>query len=304
MNVSVRVGKLSPTQLRKARRGESIQLSAPQLHDVFGTHFVTITSPELLCRYVKALKGNRGMRLSSGYKLNEEDEEDEEERDGGNFGRMIRRRVRRAANKAVGAVRKQANRGAAAAQREAKRAVYQAGDEIKDRARKEVYRAGDEIKNRARKEVYRAGDELKQAGKDVLKSHVTEAIQGVIPAAAGTMVTAATGNPAYGVMAGQAASKYVADPLARRAGRKIDGLGLVKGSQAAKDHMARLRAMRGGKRTKSAPVQGGAVHVPKGKRTSEPIGGGPFARLDPEDEVGGGSFMPAGSRRGGSFMPR
>ena len=301
--MTVRIGQLSAAQLRKARKSEPFQLSAKQMHDVFGDIFLEINNPDLACRYFRAMKANRGLRMvANQYTLNEEDEEEREEREGGRFN--LGRAIRRGARKAVGSVRKQANRGAAAAQREAKRAVYQAGDEIKDRARKEVYRAGDEIKDRARKEVYRAGDELKQAGKDVLKSHVTGAIQGVIPAAAGMAVTGATGNPVYGAMAGQAAGKYIADPLARRAGRKIDGLGLVKGSQAAKDHMARLRAMRGGKRAKSAPVQGGAVHVPKGKRAAEPIGGGPFARLDPEDEVGGGSFMPAGSRRGGSFMPR
>jgi hypothetical protein len=146
------------------------------------------------------------------------------------------------------------------------------GNEIK---RQSLNRLADEVESETGLNV-RNADNLKsnliKSAKMVGKKGVDYGIDGLSAA-----LSVAPGVGPMGAMASAAGGEW----LKKQIGDEIDGAGVrrkgrfVKGSQAARDHMARLRSMRGG-----------AVNA---KGIFEPLGSGPYQRIN---LIKGGSFLP------------
>ena len=163
--------------------------------------------------------------------------------------------------------------------------------------------------------------------KDVGKEIATETISQTA-SAIGSLAGAKLGGPAGAALGSHLATEAV-KPLNRKLEKAIDGAGatkkqkFVKGSQEAKDFMARLRASRksGGSVAKPTPMPSapkivtgdGACKCPvlkSGAGIVQPLGGGSYTRINlinPDiiankskgAKVRGGSFKVAG----GSFLP-
>ena len=229
-------------------------------------------------------------------------------------------------------------RGAAKVSRQA---VNAAVDSLATNARRQTgldFRDKQQMKRRALSKARsvrgQAIKDLKSAGKEVLTTSISGGI-GAGAAALGTEL--AGGNPAGGIIAAKLADQYISKPLNKKASKAIDGAGLklIKGSQAAKEHMAMLRQKRksisGGalpNSTAKKPKVFSTTKNPIHKQTNaggagaymqdgvvRPTGSGEFAqinRINPRvnnpKQVRGGSFRPisGGSFKpieGGSFMP-
>lgn len=98
-------------------------------------------------------------------------------------------------------------------------------------------RAGDKIKDTAEKTF------TPQLGKDITSGLIHQALPSVIGSLAGSATTLATGNPYAGFAVGQTFGKYAGKKAGDALGNAT-GYGLKKGSKEAKEHMAKLRAMR------------------------------------------------------------
>ena len=84
--------------------------------------------------------------------------------------------------------------------------------------------------------------DLKTVGKQTASVLIHKGIPKVASALGAMAGTTATGSP-VGTFVGGVAGEKLGDLIAKKVGKKT-GLGLKKGSQEAKDHMAKIRAMR------------------------------------------------------------
>jgi hypothetical protein len=94
-----------------------------------------------------------------------------------------------------------------------------------------------------------------QLGRDITSGLIHQALPAVVSGLAGSATTALTGNPYAGFAVGQTLGKYAGKQAGDAVGNAT-GYGFKKGSQEAKDHMAKIRAMKGKKK-------GGAIVVGK-----------------------------------------
>jgi len=274
---------LRPNQLKKALSGATFQLDKTQL-DSRG-YELEITHKPTLTRYNKALRNNTGIRFASNtYELPQDEVE------GGRIrfkkiGKRIRNRAAAAGNAVANRVNQEANRRAAQAKAEANRQIALAKAEAKRQANILLQNA-------------------KRQGKEALKEASTQIINKGLTGLAGMAGTAASGNPAVGVLAGAAAGQ-ANTLLTDKINREIDGLGfkssakkLVKGSPEARAFMANLRNR---KNTVVKQIKGGAVR----KATDRPVGGSSFGQYQLERPeilrirskntkpvVSAGSFLP------------
>ena len=85
-----------------------------------------------------------------------------------------------------------------------------------------------------------------QLGRDITSGLIHKALPMAVSSATGSLVGTATGNPALGFVAGQTLGKYAGQQAGDALGNAT-GYGFKKGSKEAKEHMAKIRAMRGKK---------------------------------------------------------
>ena len=129
----------------------------------------------------------------------------------------------------------------------AKRTAFAVGDAAALQGRRAVgldVRSKKQMMGKVRQAQGKAIRDLKDAGIEAATG-MTSTVIGTAAAAAGTKV----GGPLGGMVAAKFAEEYIANPLNKKIAKSIDGAGFkkfVKGSQEARDHMARIRAMRKG----------------------------------------------------------
>ena len=83
-----------------------------------------------------------------------------------------------------------------------------------------------------------------QLGRDITSGLIHQALPAVVSGLAGSATTALTGNPYAGFAVGQTLGKYAGKQAGDAVGNAT-GYGFKKGSKEAKEHMAKIRAMKG-----------------------------------------------------------
>jgi len=258
MEYAVQISGLSDPQAQKLRNDNTMQIRPNQ----YGGNITVYLSKRQHTRFNKAKGNNVGFRFMAGeYSMsdNESEDEDADEITGGKFriGRAFKR-ARRKVNKSVKTVTKTAN------------IAYKS-------------KAAKTVGNFAKKKGI---DVAKMGGKEILKAVTNAAIDGGVEALSYGANYVAPGSDEFvkpalkqGAKLAKKESSKAINKINYKEFDNIKGKGLPKykkGSVEAREHMARLRAMRGKKST------GGSFKSPSGGSFKSPG----------EPSIYGGAFLP------------